>query len=106
MHASLGVKSRECLTVGQNSLNATVVVCIIGFDSSYLIVTWNLPCYSVVPPTKGEVGYSSALHGSDSMPVLNLDLKRSCIFLLVLLSLCYYHKMNLLWIVAVPFTWV
>lgn len=89
-----GSKIREYLPTCQDSIVITVVDSIIGFDSSSHIVTWSLPCDSVVPPTKGEVSYSTGLGKSDRMPILNLDLKRSCIFLLVLLYVYYHHETN------------
>lgn len=48
--------------------------CIIGFNSSPLLVAWSLACDLEVPPTNGELDYSIGLGASDSVQVLNLEL--------------------------------
>lgn len=69
-----GSTTKERLPTGQGASD-TLWYCIIGFHSSSLTVAWSLACDLQVPPANGELGYSIGLGGSDTMQVLNLELK-------------------------------
>lgn len=69
-----GSTTKERLPTGQGASD-TLWYCIIGFHSSSLTVAWSMACDLQVPPANSELDYSIGLGGSDTMQVLNLELK-------------------------------